>query len=77
MDRLRGVFDARFEGKLTFSLEQTQLAGACDSFGASLDLHDNPFPFLGIGYSVQDSLGLLNWTKKFCLARSVSGSLYR
>ena len=25
-------------GKLTFSLEQAQLAGACDRFGATLDL---------------------------------------
>ena len=38
MDRLREVFDVRFEGKLAFSLEQTQLAGACYCFGAPLDL---------------------------------------
>ena len=38
MDRLRAVLDTKFAGKLTFRLQQTQLAGACYSFGAPLDL---------------------------------------
>ena len=38
MNRLRAVLDTRFAGKLTFRLQQTQLAGACYGFGASLDL---------------------------------------
>jgi hypothetical protein len=38
MDRLRAIFDVKFAGKLTFRLQQTQLAGTCYSFGAPLDL---------------------------------------
>jgi hypothetical protein len=38
MDRLRTVLDAKFAGKLTFSLQQTQLTGTCYGFGAPLDL---------------------------------------
>ncbi len=35
---LRAVPDAKFAGKLTFQLQQTQLAGTCDRLGAPLDL---------------------------------------
>ncbi len=38
MDRLRAVLDSKCAGKLTFRLQQTQLAGTCDRFGAPLDL---------------------------------------
>jgi hypothetical protein len=38
LDRLRAGLDPRFAGKLTFRLQQTQLASANDSFGATLDL---------------------------------------
>src|SRR5579859_3313447 len=38
MDRLRAVPDARFAGKVTCRLQQTQLAGTCDRFGAPLDV---------------------------------------
>ena len=37
-DRSRGVPDATFAGKLAFRLQQTELAGTCDRFGASLHL---------------------------------------
>ena len=45
MDHLRAVLDTKFVRKLTFMLQQTQLAGTCYSFGAPLDLQfavDNP-----------------------------------
>jgi len=49
MNRLHAVLDTKLAGKLRFRLQQTQLAGAGDSFGAPLDLEfvkDNPIvPF--------------------------------
>ncbi len=38
LDRLRTVLATRFAGKLTLRLQQTQLAGTCDRFGAPLDV---------------------------------------
>ena len=38
MDCLRAVLDTECADKLTFRLQQTQLAGTCDRFGAPLDL---------------------------------------
>jgi len=38
MDCLRAVLDTKFADKLTFRLQQTQLAGTCDRFGAPLDV---------------------------------------
>src|SRR5579864_1222685 len=38
MDCLRAVLATRCADKLTYRLQQTQLAGTCDRFGAPLDL---------------------------------------
>ncbi len=38
LDCLRAVLATRCADKLTFRLQQTQLAGTCDRFGAPLDL---------------------------------------
>jgi hypothetical protein len=38
MDRLRAVLDTGFAGKLTSRLQQAQLTGTRNRFGASLDL---------------------------------------
>src|SRR5713226_2629190 len=38
MDCLRAVLESKCAGKRTCRLQQTQLAGTCDRFGAPLDL---------------------------------------
>src|SRR5258708_17146749 len=38
LDRLRAVLATRCADKRTFRLQQTQLAGTCDRFGAPLDV---------------------------------------
>ena len=38
LDRLRTVLESTCADALTFWLQQTQLAGTCDRFGAPLDL---------------------------------------
>src|SRR2546425_12110617 len=38
MDRSRAVLESECAGKLMLKLQQTQLAGTCDRFGAPLDL---------------------------------------
>jgi hypothetical protein len=38
MDRWRAVLETTFAGKLTLRLQQTQLAGTGDRFGAPLNL---------------------------------------
>ena len=38
MDCLRAVLESKCAGTLTSRLQQTQLAGTCDRFGAPLDL---------------------------------------
>ena len=38
MDRLQAVLEAMLVDKLMYRLQQTQLAGTCDRFGAPLDV---------------------------------------
>ena len=63
MERLRAVLETKFAGKLTFRLQQTQLAGAGDRFGAPLDLEfAKDFPIVPFDRAQGEEKPLANLT---------------